>query len=228
MLNNALSTCLVLMTLQKIFQGYCMEVMFLKSGSGCGTSQEIQVASFKLLRGAQTEPPPSCSMIKLNSLEQVQIVTKAIEESQPCQAFFECTYAYNRAFSGVPEQTLTLGSDKECHARCQREQLQCQMWTFDGLSKCELFQIPGDLVLSVGHISGPLALGCLVGAMNYEGFDLENVMKVTAEDCQIACQDLTGCTHFTFQTKNLICYLKYANDDQRVETVYISGPKYCL
>lgn len=147
---------------------------------------------------------------------------------RPSGELFQSAYAYNKAFSGIPEKTINLASDKECHRSCQQEQSYCNMWTFDGVSSCHLFETPGELTPSMGQTSGPLVIGCLVKAMNYDGFDIEKIKNIeAAEDCQTLCQGLLTCSYFTYHVHRKVCYLKHANDKPKPNDNFISGPKHC-
>ena len=52
-------------------------------------------------------------------------------------------------------------------------------------------------------------------------------LKNTAEECQLHCQNTTGCKYFVYEGKPKRCQLKSFEDDLYYSKGTIAGPKYC-
>ena len=52
-------------------------------------------------------------------------------------------------------------------------------------------------------------------------------LKNTAEECQLHCQNTTGCKYFVYEGKPKRCQLKSFEDDLYYSKGTIAGPRYC-
>ncbi|CDJ57063.1 hypothetical protein, conserved [Eimeria maxima] len=73
------------------------------------------------------------------------------------------------------------------------------------------------------------APACSIHGVRYQGVPLSSVATATANECQAACLDATGCEAFSFDYKGKICYFYIASNTRQTITNYnfVSGPRQC-
>jgi hypothetical protein len=76
--------------------------------------------------------------------------------------------------------------------------------------------------------SSSISAPCFEEEINYFGEDIVFLSNIlTTDDCQIACAGQEGCTHFTYDVSNKICYLKNGNSGPVAFPDHVSGPAVC-